>query len=439
MKKFLTIALVALVGVIFSLPAFALEHEFSGAWYTKGYMLRDFTGSDSKTEIFPGTGTVMDEALDRTSVYTDTEIGYTAVINDNLKFVNLFEFEAEWGTDDTYGAIGDDGMANEADMKVRHSYVDFTLDAFNFKVGAQPAVLARGFLFDDNFAGLVATYNGTDYSVPFYWMKSYEGGHGKDRNDFDVDYYAVTPSFSPSETLTVNPYLLYITSEDASEEPSGIFSAYENLDAFYIGIDVDAKFNAADLWLTAVYQGGDADLSAGGSEDFKAWLAAIGASVDLGSADVHGQIFYATGDDDPTDDDIETFIGPEGQSYLWGLIMGHGYGWDDYDIFPPGSPGESVSNVIAANIGTTVMPMDKLTLDFDIWYARLAEDVADKTDPRYGEDELGTEIDLRAAYELIDSLTFEVVAGYMFAGDATYKGPDDTDPYMLGTGLTLEF
>jgi len=423
MKKFLTIALVALMGVVFSAPAFAIEHEFSGTWYTRGYMQRDFTGED-KTE-----------AWDRTSVYTDTEIGYTALINDNLKFVNLFEFEAEWGGYDgdekSYGAIGDDG---DSDLKIRHSYVDFTLDAFNFKVGAQPAVLARGFLFDDNFAGLVATYNGaangTGYSVPFYWMKSYEGGQGKDQNDFDVDYYAIAPSFSPSETLTVNPYLLYITSDDAAF----VDPAIENLDTFYIGVDVDVKLDAADLWLTAVYQGGDADLSTGGSEDFKAWLAAVGASVDLGAADVHGQVFYATGDDDLADDDIEEFSGPEGQSYLWALVMGHGYGWDDYDYYSANSPGEAIGNIMAVNIGTTVTPMDKLTVDFDIWYAQLAEE-----DPITKEDELGTEIDIRAAYELFDGLTFEVVAGYLFAGDGTYNGSNDADPYMLGTGLTLEF
>lgn len=435
MKKFLTIALVALMGVVFSAPAFAIEHEFSGTWYTRGYLQRDFTGTDSGPR---------DKAKDRTTVFTSTELGYTAVINDNLKFVNLIEFEAQWGDVDSYGSIGDDPWENDYDLKVRHSYVDFTLDAFNFKVGAQPAVLARGFLMDDNFAGLVASYNGAGYSVPFYWVKAYEGNEGfnditstGDKDSFDVDYYAIAPSFSLNEAVTVNPYFLWITSDEASAWTASPFVAgLDSLDAYYVGFDVDAKLAATDVWFTGIYQGGDADLIGGGSVDFKAWLAAVGASVDLGAADIHGQVFYATGDDD-NDDDIENFIGPEGQSYLWSLVMGHGYGWDDYERINGGatanSPEERISNIWAANIGTTITPMEKLTIDFDIWYAQLAEDDAN------GEDELGTEVDVRAAYELFDNLTFEVVAGYLFAGDGTYSGDDDVDPYMLGTGLTLEF
>ncbi|MBW1940725.1 MAG: alginate export family protein, partial [Deltaproteobacteria bacterium] len=302
--------------------------------------------------------------------------------------------------------------------------------------------LARGFLFDDNFAGLVASYKGADFSVPFYWMKAYEGnqdGFPGDKDDFDVDYYAIAPSFSPSETVTVNPYFLWITSDDARDWDAD----FDELDAYYIGVDLDAKLNAADVWLTAIYQGGEADDITGPTKrsmDFSAWLAAAGASVDLGAANVHGQVFYASGDDDDNDDDIESFEGPEGQSYLWGLIMGHGYGWDDYDEVSAHSPGEEIGNIMAVNIGTTVTPMEKLTVDFDIWYAQLAEDIIpDPTKPNEKEDDLGTEVDIRAAYQLFDNLTFEVVAGYLFAGDATYNGSDDADPYMLGTGLTLEF
>ena len=41
-----------------------------------------------------------------------------------------------------------------------------------------------------------------------------------------------------------------------------------------------------------------------------------------------------------------------------------------------GSPGDDITNIWAANVGVTIKPMDKLTFNFDAWYAQLAEDNA---------------------------------------------------------------
>ncbi|MBI9088533.1 MAG: hypothetical protein JEZ12_04910, partial [Desulfobacterium sp.] len=90
-------------------------------------------------------------------------------------------------------------------------------------------------------------------------------------------------------------------------------------------------------------------------------------------------------------------------------------------------------NITAINFGTTVKASDKLSFDADLWYAMLNEDDAN------GEDKLGAEIDLKATYMLIENLKVEVVAAYLFADDATYKGSNDENPMEIGTRLSLSF
>ena len=88
---------------------------------------------------------------------------------------------------------------------------------------------------------------------------------------------------------------------------------------------------------------------------------------------------------------------------------------------------------MAANLGASFKAADKLTLGADLWYAQLVEDNA------AGDNDLGTEVDLSADYELIEGLNLRVVGAYLFAGDATYKGANDANPWELGAQLSLSF
>jgi hypothetical protein len=432
MKKFAVLTLAALMVAAFAIPATALENQFGGYFDVRAFTQQNFTGEDET------------EDMDVTMVDSRTRIYYTAKINDNLKLVNKFEFDTVWGGPG-YGNIGADGV----DVEIKNTYADFTLGSINAKIGTQPGFLARGFLFDDDFSGATITFNGETLSIPFIWMKAYEGGAGKDENnndynDYDADYYGLAPSFNLREMLTINPYFLYVTSENASAwfgEPYGYL--FDDFDTYYFGIDVDAKFEMGNVWFTGIYQFGEMDVlneSTNNYEslDISAWLLAIGGNMTVSdNANVHGQFFYATGDDDD-DNDLEVFFGPQGQSYYWAEIMGLGMfdGARDgnYDYATSNnSPGEYISNIMAANIGASFSPMEKLNVGLDLWYAALAEDDAN------GESDLGTEVDLKLTYELVEGLNLDVVGAYLFAGDATYKGDNDADPYEVGTQLSLSF
>jgi hypothetical protein len=361
-------------------------------------------------------------------VDTRTRLRWIGILNENLKFVNRFEFNTVWG-DENGGDIGADGTGN---FRIKWSYADFNIGPLNGKVGIQPATLARGFLFSDDFSGANISFNGDGVTVPFLWIKAYEGDLGHNVND--VDYYVLAPSFKVADMLTINPYGVYAQSDDASEwspleDKFGV--QFDDLNVFYVGLDLDANIGPASLWFTGIYQGGSADLAADPDEsvDFKGYLGAVGGEVPVGPAGIHGQFFYASGDDE-ADDELELFFVPKGDSYYWAEILGYG----TFDgVATINSPNDQISNVWAGNLGATFSPMDKLSFGADVWYASWVEV------PEGAEEAIGTEIDLSMTYELVQNLYLDVVGAYLIQDDGHYEGPNDANPYEVGTRLSLSF
>lgn len=433
MKKLAIVAMATLLGVAVVAPSFALENKFGGYWDTRAYIQKNFNGEDNGDQ-------------DVSLVDTRTRLYYTAQINDNLKLVNKFEMDTAWGSSkdkkgkgDHYGDIAADGV----DLEIKNSYADFTMGDVNFKIGVQGLVLARGFIFDEDFSGAVITYNGDGFKLPFIWIKGYEGGIGDDQSEDDVDYFALSPSFNMMDgNLTLNPYVLYAhcSYEDTSNEfLNNLGFVHNELNAWFVGIDLDYSADALSLWFTGIYEGGTVDDTDDEEYDISAFLVALGAGYDFGGFEIHGQTFYASGDDDMDDDDVEVFCAPTGQSYYWAEIMGLGV-FDDRGYSSDNSVnsnGDAISDIWAANLGASFKPMDKMTATFDVWYAARAEDI------NFGdeeEDQLGTEVDLKLSYQLMDNLTLDLVGAYLFAGDATsLDGENDDDPYELGARLYIKF
>ena len=406
MKKVLVAALAVALAAVMAIPASAFENEFGGYWRVRAHTQSDFNGIDN-------------DATDLSMVDTRTRLFYTAKFSDNLKLVNKFEMDVAWG-DDSTGDIGADGK----DFEVKNSYLDFNLGNYNFKLGTQGMILGRSFVFDDDASGAVITGTFGGVEVPFYWIKSYEGGEGKDFNDRDRDIYAIAPVFKTG-AVTLNPYFVYVAQDEEATNADLDEKSYN------LGIDVDAALGNSNVWFSGIYQGGEAN-----DKDRSAYLAAVGGDMKVGVVTLRGQVFYASGDDDAADDDLEAFGDiTGGASYYWSEIMGLGMfdsstGPHDTDR-SEGSCGDKISNITAFNIGASMSPMEKLTVGADIWYAMLNEDDAN------GEDQLGTEIDLSAGYEVMENLKLDVVAAYLFADDAT--GGGDEDPMEIGAQLSLSF
>jgi hypothetical protein len=311
MKKLGMLALAAVLVAMFTVPAWAIESQFGGYWRTRFYQQRNYSGSDNPDDN-------RSDDQDWTGVDTRTRLYYTAIFSDNLKFENRFEFNVTWG-DGNGGDIGADGTAI---FRIKHSYINAWTGPVNWKVGIQGWSMARGFLFDDDASGISANYKGEMFEIPLYWIHAFEGDSTtSDENDQDADYYGIFPKFSIGDMFKVNPYFLYIYSKDAQgwarlqyPELGGLADDYKS---WYLGIDADADLGPGSAWLTFIYQGGSVGTNtpSGESFDFGGWLGALGGAFDIGIFDIHGQAFYATGDKDSGDNDLEAFSVTQGRSY----------------------------------------------------------------------------------------------------------------------------
>jgi hypothetical protein len=438
MKKLLVLSLAVALVIAFTLPASALESVFGGYWRTRFVTQQNFQGD---SDLGRDTADALGAPGDLSQVDTRTRLYYTAVLNDNLKFVNQFEFDAVWGGQGTYGDFGGDAVAFE----IRHSYIDATVGAFRATVGAQPLDFSRGFIFSDTASGMVLSTKLGDVLIPFAWFKANEGG--TDWNSTDADIFALYPVFKFGDNWSLNPFLIYGYSSEGDQAGVGVrgqLSTYgangiaapdDGAGVYWIGANVDATLGAFNLWFSGAYQGGKLKYDAADDIDVAAFFVAGGLSVPLGPANLHGQAFYASGDDDDTDDDAEAFFGVggggAGWTYYWAEIMGNGIFDEQISV---GSTTD-ISNLWAASIGATIKPMEKLSLTGDIWYAALVED-----DFTTGETNLGVEIDLKATYQLTEGLNLDLVAAYLFADDATsVAGSNEDDPYELGARLSISF
>ena len=437
MKRISIIALTGLLLAAMTLPASAVENIFGGYWRTRAFTQQQFSGDNRNEEG------------DLSRVDTRTRLYYTAKINDKLAFHNKFEFDAVWG-DDELGDIGADGQVFE----IKHSYADWDMGPVTLKVGIQGYFLNRGFTSDTDGSGAKVIWTIREgLYLPASWIRFDEGYDNedptvpaKDLNKGDLDGYVASPLIFLSPTIKINPTYAFLHSREAREvELPGLpAGALSNINGHIIGLNVDAGFDFGSIWFSGIYQTGSLKLTkkdpfasalgplAGKEFDLNGYILAIGGDVNAGPGDVHGQFFYASGDDDPADGDLDQHIALSSASYYWAEIMGLGI-FDNQASF--GATGDKISNIYAANIGATVKPMDKLSATLDIWYASRAEDIVNSDGDL--EDKLGTEIDLKVTYELVDGLNLDVVGAYLFAEDATGNGEDN--PIEVGTRLSLSF
>lgn len=396
----------------FTLPAAALdvENTIGGYWRTRAFIQQRFSGEDAI------------EGQDLQRIDTRTRIYLYSKFSDNFRLINKFEMDAQWG-DDGYGDIGADGVA----VEVKNSYADFTLNSFNVKLGVQGWALARGFLFDDDSAAAVVTYKSDMFTLPLIYSRVDDNPNiGQNEEDFEVHYFAASPTFKVSDAISLNPFIFWTFSDDAVN----FNAAWNDLSLYYIGASADIKMDPYTFWFTGIFNGGEVDLVAGGTADRSAFLVAGGAKTNFGPVGVHAEAFFATGDDDLTDDDAEAFGVPKGDSYYWAEIMG--YGTFDNQV-SNGSPANNLTNILAGNIGFTYNLTDAWKFKGDLWAAALPEEQAN------GDDFLGTEIDIKATYKVMDGLNLDLIGAYLFAGDATEQGTSAADPWELGARLSLSF
>jgi len=430
MKKIIAsaVGLMLAGGIAATSASAAIENQFGGYWRTRFTFDDNMTGKDTSSREY---------------VDTRTRLFYTAKFSDDFKFINKFEINSGWGDANKVQTVtvdgvsynvsnggnaagGDLGADGRGNFRIKNSYADFNVGPmFNAKVGIQGITVARGFIFDDDVAAVMLSGKFGNVTVPLVWMNINNDEvvtvDSAISSSFNQNVWAALAAVKLNDTMSVTPYFVYHSITD--------HATIENSDNFYLGADLDMKFGSVAVWATGIYEGGDIN-----GLDTQAFLGAVG--VDAGI--VHGQFFYASGDDDATDGDNNTFLSAPGtgtvlgqspnvgSSYYWAEIMGYGV-FDNQAS--NGAPGDDITNIWAGNVGVTIKPIDKLKVDVDVWYASLAEDNA------AGDAALGLEFDGKVGYNLYENLTAEAIFAYLVSDDAT----GDEDVMEGGVRLSLKF
>jgi hypothetical protein len=386
MKKIIASAVgLMMVGGVATTASAAVENQFGGYWRNRFIYMDNFKGTDTPSEFV---------------VDTRTRLFYTAKFSDDFKFVNKFEFNTTHG-DKIGGDVGADGTGI---WRIKNSYADFNLGKpVNVKMGIQAAVIGRGFIFDDDFSGVIATGKFGTVSAPLAWIAV------RDENadatlTADENLFGAMPTIKINDGMSVTPYFIYHTI-------SG-----EETDNWYLGADADLKFGSVSVWGTGIYNGGTVK-----DADNKGFLVAAG--VDAGIA--RGAVIYASGDDDATDGDNDAFVTAPGAYYAWAEILGDGI----FDRKTGNGGTTAITNRFIGNAGVTVKPMDKLTVKGDVWYVQLAEENA------AGDDEVGWELDGMVTYNIFDNLSVDAVFAYLISGDVA----GEEDIMEGGVRFSLKF
>lgn len=425
MKKLLVFGFALFLVAAFTLPAAAVEHKFGGFFRTRFLNYFNARGVEDTGDIH--------------LVDTRTRLFYTAVLNENLKFVFKNEFDADWGGGN-YGQLAADGL----DHQVKNAYIDFNLGDFNFLIGTQGFVFARGLLVDEDASGISLIWRGNKNIIPaLYWFRLNEGDNstaagGSNSQDSDIYHGMVVVKASKMQIV---PHFTYWYANDGNNAqpvgtdqiPAGsIGTLHESLKIWWAGLDFSMKFDNFDFILGGIYNGGDVD----DTVDVEAYLLNAKAAAKFGNFGVHGEFIYATGDDN-TDNTVDAFIPTPGASYTWS----EGYAKGDIDDQPFRSPlaggpfgSKEITDLMAFNLGASFNITKTWTAKFDFWNINLAEDNA------VGDKDIGNEISLKFKGKLAQNLDVLLVGAYMFAGDAFNGGvANEADPFELAMMLSISF
>lgn len=269
MKKQMKWLLAALAIAALATPAFAVTADMTGTLAVRAIATNNLDGNDNAQDHSRG----MDQ---RFRLFT------SVAANENVKAVLGLEVDnvfgrtaAGTGTPTTYakdlGAMGTDDAGK---LEIKHLYLDFKVPALgaSVKAGSQPFNFGRGMVINDDAAGLAFSMPckvNPDNKIDLVWVKTSEGTTVNTKDD--GDFYGAKYSLKAAG-VGIAPYAGYYTAGAAALTGN-------NVDAAFIGVDVDGK--AADITyaLTAIYNNWNATAVAGTATGFA--RATDGSSISL--------------------------------------------------------------------------------------------------------------------------------------------------------------
>ncbi len=431
MKKVLSTALaLGLVAGIASTAAAYDKFEISGYYSIDG----NYIGNASKNGVGTGVDLGVDGVdQDASSAWfeSDFRLYPTLTINDKTKIkaeIRLLS-DSVWGHDTNHLATADGGVDIDKLYMQYDSPVGTVLigrvpwGSYGYSKFGNSAGREDGIIWATNFLA-------KPYTLSLAYVKYDEADLAdKDITDGDSDWYSVHLDYK-TDTTVAGARLIYIDNAFTDTAVDGDRQhddwrvqgyAKVNFDNLFVGTEITHKF-------------GDYETDGGADMDDDSWAVMVEAGGKFDALDATLSYWYLSGDDDADDED-ESF-GLAGNDWQPLMIMTG----EEAGVLNA-KDGATVYNALASALGQHMIVAsfgytvdDKLSLNSAIGGGWLEEDAG-------GDDDLGWEVNVGAAYKLLDNLTYSLNFGYWDAGDAIVDNlnTEEDDVMMVKNTLNMTF
>lgn len=305
-------------------------------------------------------------------------------------------------------------------------------------VGLQPFSVNRYF-WQETAAGVNFVASPADqFDYQLAWMRGIEtADRNPDSGIEDVDGFYAHLNFKPMDKTSIGVFGVYQNGDANSPNVGTINPRTYELKSFagnvkhgLYTVGVDGKVSPGPFYLgwNLMYQGGDIEgatlddsefsgVTTTGDFDLSAYFVNLDVGARIDKFNLQYRFWYASGDDDPSDGDIDAFFSTDVDvddsiAIFEGLFSDDDYFSERPYILDKGF----IMNRVSADYNVT----NKTTVGLALMYMLTAEDIAyiDALGRSQSDDEIGFEVDAFWRHMLYKNLEVSVNAGYLFAGDA---------------------
>jgi len=346
------------------------------------------------------------------------------------------------------GSYSGDGV----NIETRWAYTDLQLPFIESKSRVSMGlanVAVNYYLWNETAMG-IQWYGAMDemFDYRVAWIRGFERFRDTTSGGESVDSFFGRGDFKPIEGMTLGAFILYTTSRGAGASGNISDSGYEkktfarnnlDLEVWELGVDGGYKVDVGpgNLFVNwdLIYQTGEindatftaTNLGTTAVDDFDVNAYFLHADVGFAWSDfkLTYTFWWASGDDDPEDDDLEGFFATDVDIFTGSTVLMESYDDDNYFterqyLLDKG--------MIMNRLGFDWNATEKLKVGAAFMYMMTAEDIeyTDNDGSSQSEDEVGYELMGYASYKLYQNVEFAINAGYLWAGDAMDYWEEDS-------------
>jgi len=462
MKK-LTLLVGVLLGLGFAGSAPAAEFKFHGDLNNRFMVYTDQAGMFSGSETIKGTP-IDKDGIDESWGEIKYRLWVEAATDDGkVKGVYAIELGAiRFGDGSTLGgstkggAFSGDGI----NIETRWAYTDFQLPGVASKARVSIGLIpfkVNSFVWEETAMGVQFKGAAGPMDYTLAWVRGRESSLNNDTDDDlfeDLDALLARVDLKPVKNVNLGLFALYQGRDPGSDDITAFAPATQyqvkllpavDLALYTFGTDgswtTPTSFGNVFLNWDLVYQGGSLDDNTV-NRDVSAYLAHFDLGANFGKHRLTYTTWYASGDDNRTDGDVENFMSTDVDRFDSIIFFEGGYTDDNYFTEAPHILDKGLFfNKLALDCKLS----DKLSVGGALLYLQTAEDLTlggGKTSKK-----LGTEIDAYLSYKLYANTEIAINAGYLFADDgmdafeksAQQDGKSDADVFRSTARVRYSF